>query len=74
MTRGWDWGGEGGSRGKGHMHNYGWFEEDGRNQQNTIKTKHNFFLKSSESRGNFRRNEVGFRGKESNWEKSSNWY
>ena len=26
--------------------------------------------KSSESRGNFRRNEVGFRGKESNWEKA----
>ena len=45
---------------------------DGRNQQNTVKMKAQFFLKSSESRGTFRRNDVGFRGKESNWEKSNN--
>ena len=47
MTRGWDWGGEGGSQGKGHMHNYGWFKEDGRNQQNTLKTKAQFFFKKA---------------------------
>ena len=71
MTRGWNWGGEGGSQGKGHMYNYGWFEIDGRNQHNTVKMKAQLKKKkSSESRGNFRRNEVGFRGKESNWEKA----
>ena len=45
MTRGWNWGGEGGSQGKGHMCNYGWFEIDGRNQHNTVKMKAQFFFK-----------------------------
>ena len=44
--KGWDWDGEGGSQEKGHVYNYGWFEVDGRNQQNTVKMKAQFFLKA----------------------------